>query len=141
VRQLVIAFCVIEQDGKWHLQLRDGDPKIGCVGLIGGFGGKIEEGEDPLLAICRELSEETSLTPSADEFKKLGIVEVISEYQFQQIPVLAHTYHLFVEPSQIIDAREGELIAFPKAHADNHLDRMTPGTRACFERYILKGLS
>lgn len=120
----------------WHLQLRDGDAKIGCVGLIGGFGGKIEAGEEPLLAICRELSEETSLTPSADQLRSLGTIEVVSDYQLEQTKVTAHTFHLVVSPEVKVVAREGTLTSIPKSEAHAHLHRMTPGTRACFEQLL-----
>ncbi len=140
MRTLQIAFCLIEQGDLWHLQLRDGDPKIGAAGLIGSFGGKIEENEDPLLAICRELREETSLAPLEDQLRFLGIVEVVSDHQLEPVKVVCHVYQLSLDPDMEITALEGQLTTIAKAEAHIHLHRMTPGTRACFEQYILKGL-
>lgn len=137
MREMTIVFCLIEQDGKWHLQLRDGDPKIGAAGLIGGFGGKIEPNEDPLEAICRELNEETSLTPTTDQMTKLGLVEVVSDHQLEPVKVLAHTYHLLLESGMEVFASEGQLVTLLKSETHKHLHRMTPGTRACFEQHIL----
>lgn len=42
------------------------------AGKVNGVGGKIEEGEDPITCIVREVGEETGLITSADQWIHLG---------------------------------------------------------------------
>jgi 8-oxo-dGTP diphosphatase len=53
-----IAVAIIYQDGKYLMQLRDELPTIAYPGVWGFFGGHIEPGEEPEIALKRELVEE-----------------------------------------------------------------------------------
>jgi 8-oxo-dGTP diphosphatase len=53
-----VAVAIIYQDGKYLMQLRDELPTIVYPGVWGFFGGHVEPGEAPEIALKRELVEE-----------------------------------------------------------------------------------
>jgi 8-oxo-dGTP diphosphatase len=53
-----VAVAIIYQDGKYLMQLRDELPSIAYPGVWGFFGGHVEPGESPEIALERELVEE-----------------------------------------------------------------------------------
>lgn len=55
---LQIAVAVLEQEGRWLLQLRDDIPGIIFPGTWGLFGGHLDPGETPEQGLRRELLEE-----------------------------------------------------------------------------------
>ena len=60
-----VAIAILCQDGKFLCQLRDDVPNISYPGRWALFGGHIEPGETPEVALLRELKEEISYTPAA----------------------------------------------------------------------------
>lgn len=74
MREVHIAMCLIRQEDHYLLQHRLGDAMIGAAGLIGCFGGKIEDNETPEQAVCRELYE-------ADESVQEGRYQKFKEHQ------------------------------------------------------------
>ncbi|MBD2387902.1 NUDIX hydrolase [Cylindrospermum sp. FACHB-282] len=68
--QLVyVAIAILYQDNKFLMQLRDNVPGIAYPGCWGLFGGHIEKGESPNVALKRELIEEIGYDlPSFSEF-------------------------------------------------------------------------
>jgi 8-oxo-dGTP diphosphatase len=68
----LVAICVLYQDGKLLMQLRDDIPTILYPGVWGLFGGHMEEGETPEVAMVREVAEEIdyALPPG---FSKFGV--------------------------------------------------------------------
>ena len=134
---MVIALGLIEQGDSYLLQLRGENPMIGGAGLIGCFGGKLEEGEQPRTAICREIGEETSHQASEEDFIPLGTVEVISDHKMETVKVFGHVFHIKLPDHVHLEAREGELVSLAKAEAHTFLDKMTTGTRACFEQFVI----
>ncbi|OCR02143.1 NUDIX hydrolase [Oscillatoriales cyanobacterium USR001] len=63
-KKIEVAIAILYQDGKFLLQLRDDIPGIPYPGQWAFFGGHIEVGETPEVAIKRELEEEISYHPS-----------------------------------------------------------------------------
>jgi 8-oxo-dGTP pyrophosphatase MutT (NUDIX family) len=65
-----VAIAILPRDGKFLMQLRDNIPTILYPGLWGLFGGHIEPGETPEIAVQREVLEEIGY--SIAEPKKFG---------------------------------------------------------------------
>ncbi len=62
-KQLVhVAIAILYQDGKFLMQLRDNIPSIIFPGYWAFFGGHIEPGETPEVAVQREVLEEIGYT-------------------------------------------------------------------------------
>jgi 8-oxo-dGTP diphosphatase len=55
-----VAIAILPCEGKFLMQLRDNIPTILYPGLWGLFGGHIETGETPEIAVVREIMEEIS---------------------------------------------------------------------------------
>jgi 8-oxo-dGTP diphosphatase len=53
-----VAICVLYRDDRFLMQLRDNDPRILYPGYWALFGGHIEAGETPAVAVVREVMEE-----------------------------------------------------------------------------------
>lgn len=132
-----VSIGFIKQNDTYILQRRSADPEKGAAGLIGAFGGKIEPGESPVEAVCRELSEETSLRPSTEDFEFLGQVSVIADRNHQPVQIMAHVFRISIPQNQAIQAYEGELVVLTsdEAHTQYHQE-LTPATCAAFEQII-----
>jgi 8-oxo-dGTP diphosphatase len=64
-----VAICILHQNEHYLLQLRDNDPKILYPGYWALFGGHIEPGETPEIAVAREVAEEIGYTlPTVEKF-------------------------------------------------------------------------
>lgn len=89
-----IAVVILYQDNKFLLQLRDNIPNIISPGCWGLFGGHLEPGETPEIAVQREVKEE--ITYELTKFKKFGI--------YAEEKVVRHVYHapLLVELNQLV---------------------------------------
>jgi 8-oxo-dGTP diphosphatase len=67
-----VAICILYREGKFLMQLRDDIPTILYPGLWGFFGGHIEAGETPEVAVVREIAEEIDYALPAG-FRKFGV--------------------------------------------------------------------
>lgn len=63
VKKIEVAIAILYHDGCVFLQLRDDDPGIIHPGVWGFFGGHLEAGETPEVALGRELWEEIGFRP------------------------------------------------------------------------------
>lgn len=133
MREVHIALGLIQQGDKYLLQLRDGDAKIGAAGLIGCFGGKINEGDEPAVTFCREIFEETTLKPRPSEVKKIGMVKVRSDHNLEPVKVTGHVYHWHAPGTDQPKIKKGQLVIMTKKEALANLNQFTPATRAIFE--------
>jgi 8-oxo-dGTP diphosphatase len=60
-----VAIAILYRENCFLMQLRDENPEIAYPGCWGFFGGHLEPGESPAIAIQRELLEEIGYTPPA----------------------------------------------------------------------------
>jgi 8-oxo-dGTP pyrophosphatase MutT (NUDIX family) len=68
-----VAAIITIEDGRYLMQLRDDIPRIFYPGHWGCFGGAVSAGEDALVALKRELTEELEMVaPGASEFITLN---------------------------------------------------------------------
>jgi 8-oxo-dGTP diphosphatase len=97
-----VALALLEQDGRWLLQLRDDVDGIVAPGCWGLFGGHLDPGETPEEAVRRELLEEISWC--ADQVA----------YRFvhrQPQRVLHFFYATLLDPLDSLCLREGQDMA------------------------------
>lgn len=92
--QIHVALAVLYRNGHFLMQLRDDIPGILYPGLWGLFGGHIEPGETPEVALKRELSEEIGYAPPQ--------ASLFGYYPDEKI--FRHVYHapLAVELNQLV---------------------------------------
>lgn len=73
-----VAIAILQQGGRLLLQLRDDIPGIVYPGYWAMFGGHIEPGETPEVAVKRELQEEIGyFAPTVSEFGRYPTPQVI----------------------------------------------------------------
>ena len=69
-----VAALLLQDDGRYLMQLRDDKAGIFFPGHWGCFGGAVEDGEDPAQALRRELREELELElPGATRFTQIDL--------------------------------------------------------------------
>ncbi len=105
-----IVMVILQQGSLYHLQLRNGKGQSGALGLVGCFGGEIENGETPQEAACRELAEESTVELSPESIRQVGEVNVVSEKYGKPATVHCHVYHARINDEVKVAAREGELV-------------------------------
>ncbi len=134
MRSIEVSIGLIQRNDTYLLQRRPDIGEKGAAGFIGAFGGTIEEGESPLEAVCRELSEETSLRPSTEDFKELGNVTVISDRDNLPVRIAATVFRLVIASETIVTTDEGELVEMTYDELQKNVHRLTPATKAAFEQ-------
>lgn len=92
------AIAILHHDGRFLLQMRDDNPHIRFPGQWGFFGGHIEPGESPAVAMARELVEEIGYAPP-----------VLTPFRtYDQQTVIRHVFHAPLEvPLSALDLQEG----------------------------------
>ncbi len=78
-----VTLAILHREGQFLLQLRDDFPHIVHPGVWGFFGGHIETGENPEIAIRRELIEEIGYAPAQLELFDEQSDDKIRRYFFQ----------------------------------------------------------
>lgn len=134
MKQLKVAAVIITQGDNYFMQHRIGDPGIGAAGRIGFFGGKIEN-ETAERAACREIAEETTLVlPNTAPLKVLCEVVVASDYKNKPVTVNMTFFGFELPRNETMQAKEGQMVTMTKQEAMAQLNRLTPATRAYFEK-------
>jgi 8-oxo-dGTP diphosphatase len=89
-----VAICILYRGDGFLMQLRDNDPQILYPGYWGLFGGHIEVGETPEIAVVRELIEEIAY----------GLPQVTKFDVYQDDTAIRHVFHapLTVELAELI---------------------------------------
>jgi len=78
-----VAIAILYRDGKFLCQLRDDVPHIRYPGCWALFGGHIEPGETPEVAVVRELAEEISYVPASVSFFCCDVEGDVVRHVFQ----------------------------------------------------------
>lgn len=136
MRHYKIAVAVIEQDSNYLMQRRGEHPKVGAAGLVGFFGGKIEENEDATTALCREVAEETTLKPAEEDLTWIGRVSIEMDHVGGKARVDAEAFNLNPHSGIEVKAQEWELVRIPADKVKKHFKELTPATRAVFEEIL-----
>ncbi|EAW37632.1 NUDIX hydrolase [Lyngbya sp. PCC 8106] len=89
-----VSLAILYREGQFLMQLRDDIPSIVYPGVWGLFGGHIEPGETPEIAVKREVIEEIGYELS----------EVLAFHCYQETNVVRHVFYapLKVEMSQLV---------------------------------------
>lgn len=82
-----VAIAILQQDNRFLMQLRDNIPGIVYPGCWGFFGGHLELGESPEVAVRRELQEEIGHVP----------VQLERFACYAQIHVVRHVFYGILE--------------------------------------------
>ena len=109
-----VAALLVLDDGRYVMQLRDVNPGIFYPGHWGCFGGAVDQGEDPLGALKRELKEElelvvdvaTEFTRFEFDFSKLGQPKVWRIYYEVRVPAQA-LQHFVLHEGAAFEAIKG----------------------------------
>ena len=87
-KQRHVALAILHQDGKFLLQLRDNIPTIVHPGYWAFFGGHIEPGETPEVAVKREILEEIGYEmPTVESFGAFETPEVVRHMFYAPLTV------------------------------------------------------
>jgi 8-oxo-dGTP pyrophosphatase MutT (NUDIX family) len=136
MRELSISMAMINQVDLYHLQRRNGSKAIGAAGLVGCFGGKVEDNESAKEAIARELPEETNLTISLADLRQLESFDVESDHQLEPVRVHVKVFEVLLPYGQKVVAKEGELVSWDTEEIKANEAELTPATKEFFKRYF-----
>ena len=95
-----VSLALIKKDNTFVLQLRDFKSWINDPGCWGLFGGHLENKEDPLSGLKRELNEELGWSPYDANY----------EYHFYAYGFNIYVFSCILEPGIIITLNEGQEI-------------------------------
>ena len=136
MREMDISMAMICQIDSFHLQRRNGPKRIGAAGLVGCFGGKVEQGETPKEVIIREIPEETSISIVSGDTRQIDSFSVESDFQHQPIKINATVFEIILPYGTEVVAKEGELVSWTPKEIKEHESQLTPATREFFSRYF-----
>jgi 8-oxo-dGTP pyrophosphatase MutT (NUDIX family) len=127
-----VAMVALRQGEYFLMQERNERDNVGAIGLIGFFGGKIHEGEEPREAACRELKEETSVTIAPSDLSFIGEVKITMDHPAgKDTTVKAQVFETNIGNINV-EAKEGTLVRFTQTEAGANLEKLTPATKSAF---------
>ena len=93
-----VAVAILHQKDRFLMQLRENIPNIVYPGYWGFFGGHIEPGEQPDVAVVRELQEEIGYTPP--------LLQKFAQYESET--VVRHVFYgVLTVPVETLELHEG----------------------------------
>lgn len=131
-----ISMAAIAQVDEYLFQMRTPESSNGAVGLIGCFGGSIEQGETPRKAMSRELAEETNLVVRPDLFHFLGTVEVASDRDGVPRDIHANVFKILLPQIFEVRAIQGSLVRIRVDELKKDMEIYTPATRKALEELL-----
>ncbi|MDO8591890.1 MAG: NUDIX domain-containing protein [bacterium] len=141
MRETQIAATVICEVDKYHLQFRNGAKQRGAIGLTGLFGGKVKSKETSKKAACRELEEETNLTPSLEQLRQVDSFAIEETRKIlglfpRRAWLNVDVFQLLLERATPIDAKEGQLVTMTGEEIKDHMAALSPVARKFFEEFL-----
>lgn len=120
---VVAGVVMMDRWGNFLLQRRDDNPAISSPGMIGLFGGHMEEGESDVECALREVREETGLCLTADMLRLIAHTRV----QYSNNLVREGTFYFAdrIDPTPFI-VTEGSLEVVPTQELSRHFAEMVP---------------
>jgi len=122
------SIIILEKDGKFLLQLRDNTKKIHNPNTWGLFGGHINEGENPLEAIIREIKEELGLKLKKELIKR--VAEFINEER--EIYVFRSLLEKDLSEMKLNEGQDMRLFSYEEI---SNLDATAPGLKRLMENF------
>lgn len=134
---------LITKSGQVVGQQRDNKPTIDNPGKVSAFGGTVEDGEDPLTGVLRELTdEETNLKVNRDDVQRL--VDDIAWRKLTNEWEVRHSYYTTIDDSLLdnLEIYEGDGWAYIQSPDDpNIIDTWKPIVKKLFQDLILPNSS
>ena len=125
-----LAYLVTPSGKVW---LAPKNKKIG-VGLLFGYGGKVETDETIIQAALREIRQESLVEVTSRDLVHMTVIDFLKEreHMFQ--------CHIFLVTRWAVEPKETEEMGIPELHARNNLplNRMLPGD-AIWLPEVMKG--
>ena len=131
MRQTVTAILISNED-EFILQKRDDKPGIASPGRVANFGGTIESGEDPIIAIIRELKEELELFVEQESIKLFDTRQRLDYFGKNR---LAHTFLIKNIDKTNLVLHEGEHIVYMPINSDLDKYKLSKGTKLMLGLY------
>lgn len=136
MRTITIAMADLQQGDNHLMQHRNHDPNKAAAGLIGFFGGQLEEGELSAEAVSREIGEETNLQLNPDDFELIGPFETSMEHNGEELKIVGDLFRHKVPPGVDVAAKEGDIVQIPHANLMAQIDKMSPATVRAIKQYM-----
>ncbi len=136
MREIEIAIGLLEQGDRYVLQRRAESLRLGASGLIGCFGGQIEDGEEPENAVVRELAEETNLQTRLRDWESLGELDAISDRDNEPVKIHAHAFRCTLSEKLTLHVVDGEPVFVPQNKVGDYEAQLTPATHTLFEEKL-----
>ncbi len=123
--EAIAGVVIMDPHGALLLQDRDDKPGISSPGMIGMFGGHVEDGETDIACVLREVEEETGLVLGEDA------LELMLSMHGRKSDGQSFTGSFFFATGLEIapeNVTEGTLIRIPFREVSAHFDRLVPTT-------------
>ncbi len=139
MRTVTIAMADIIQGDKHIMQRRDHDPRKAAAGLIGFFGGQVEENESPEQTVVRELGEEMVIDVGTGSLTEVGPFETGMDHDGESLKIEGDCYRLEMPPGALMSAKEGSIVEMTNEELTHRIHELSPATRAVVQQYYMEG--